>query len=310
MCKLSALLNKFSGGNMVTKKNGSSKSDRKSASHTVRPKRARTSFLVRHRISSDNHPFVGRIYDLSIVAYHFDTYEELAAHADCRYVFHINDSLSTLTQRVESLNVVGSLLWPVALPSDFKDFPVSRYEWLNLTADAFLMRYISVVDCALLLINEIYETGLEPRKCSIDALDKRGVSGKAIAILKAMQLDQGRLREERNSRFHHGKERSFSQDDVTFRFASLFEHRHGGVDGTDQFGRTINLERSLREGLVEMQSEFNRSTRRLVRLLNRLYDLLRFDFELRFKPRIRNSKHGLRAGGQPETDELSNGHRH
>jgi hypothetical protein len=49
-------------------------------------------------LPSDNHKFVGRIYDLSIVGMHFETYEELAKHADC----DVNYALSMLTRRVES----------------------------------------------------------------------------------------------------------------------------------------------------------------------------------------------------------------
>jgi len=48
------------------------------------------------------------------------------------------------------------------LPKSFADFPVSRYEWLTLAADVFLMRYISVVAFSLLIVNTVYETGLGP----------------------------------------------------------------------------------------------------------------------------------------------------
>jgi hypothetical protein len=47
------------------------------------PKRVRHQYYVRHILPSDSHEFVGRIYDLSIVEYHFDNYEELSKHSDC-----------------------------------------------------------------------------------------------------------------------------------------------------------------------------------------------------------------------------------
>lgn len=90
-----------------------------------------TRFLNQYVLPSDNHAFVGRIYDLSIVGMHFETYEDLAKHADCKYAFHINNALSMLTRRVESLNMVGGMLWPTNIPKNFEKFPVSRYEWLN-----------------------------------------------------------------------------------------------------------------------------------------------------------------------------------
>ena len=110
-----------------------------------------TRFLKRFILPSDNHSFVGRVFDLSIVAYHFDSYDDLAQHADCKYAFDVSMELSTLTRRVESLNLVGKMLWPDSVPNNFKEFPVSRYEWLNVAADVFFMRYISVLDCAQFL---------------------------------------------------------------------------------------------------------------------------------------------------------------
>lgn len=248
--------------------------------------RPSTRFLKQFIVPSDTHPFVGRIYDLSIVAYHFDNHEELARHADCKYAFDVNTELSTLTRRVESLNLVGSLLWLQSTSSSVR-LPVSRYEWLTIAADVFLMRYISVVDCALLLANEIFEVGLQRRKCSIENLKKR-VPQRVGSILEELLVDQGTLRNERNARFHHGLERDFTRDDTSFRIAAMH-----GLRGVDQPGRRINVERSFREGLVELQRTFNRATRSLTRLLNRLYDELAAEFETRCAPRFQVSPFGL-----------------
>jgi hypothetical protein len=226
---------------------------------------------------------------------HFETYEELARHSDCKYAFDLNIEVTSLVRRVESLNLTGHLLWPEPLPRDFGKFPISRYEWLTVATDVFLMRYVSVVDCAILLVNSVFELGLNPKQCSIGNLRKKGAPEKAIRLLEEMLKDQGNLRQERNARFHHGTERGFTDDDETFRMTALMEHRWGGVAGNDRFGRKIRMERIFKEGLVEIQREFNGVTRRLVRQLNRLYDLLWFEFEARFGPRIQNSTHGLRV---------------
>jgi hypothetical protein len=114
-------------------------------------------------------------------------------------------------------------------------------------------------------------------------------------LLTELVQDQGKLRSERNARVHHGVERAFTQDDLAFKTAAIFEHRLNGMTGKDRFGRRINLERMLKEGLVELQREFNRSTRILVRQLDRLYDELWREFEARFEPRIRAASHGLNA---------------
>ncbi len=83
-----------------------------------------TRFLKQYVLPSDNHAFVGRIYDLSIVAMHFDSYEDLSKHADCKYAYEVNHALSMLTRRIESLNMVGGMLWPTSMPKNFKEFPV------------------------------------------------------------------------------------------------------------------------------------------------------------------------------------------
>ena len=133
------------------------------------------------------------------------------------------------------------------------------------------------------------------RKCSIENLRKKNVSKKIIDILTTMIDDQGALRTERNSRFHHGVERNFTDDDVTFKIVAQFEHCANGMTGTDRFGRNIDVEQWFREGLVRLQQEFNNSTRRLIKCLNRLYSILRLEFEHRFSPLIRNTSHGFNA---------------
>lgn len=264
--------------------------------NTQKPRRPRAKFLKRHILPSDTHQFIERIFDLSIVAYNFDSYEEICAFPDVKYALDVNEEVTRVVQRVESLNLAGNMLWPDPLPEDFAHFPVSRYEWLTICADVFLMRYVSVVDCALLLTNTVYELGLTRQACRIEKLKKHeSLPERTLSVLEEILDSQGNLRAERNGRLHHGIERTFTQDDQTFRMASIFEHRMNGIKGTDRFGRKILIERMLKEGLVELQREFNSSTKTLVRQMDRLYDLLSEEFEDRFGPRIRAATHGLNA---------------
>jgi hypothetical protein len=263
-----------------------------------KPPRPRTKYYVRHIVTSDNHHFIGRIYDLSIIGLSFDSYDELAKYDDCKYAIDVNHAVSSLAQRVESMNLVGEMLWPAHLPTDFKEFPLSRYQWLMVATDVFLVRYISIVDCALLLVSEVYETGLKPESCTLNNLKRQGIPQNIVDTLNALLDDQGNLRRERNRRVHHGSERSFTWDDQTFRLGSQFERWGNGMTGHDRFGRKINLERSFKEGLVGLQREFNQSTRKLEKQLDRLYDDLREEFEDRFGPRIRAATHGLNAGAK------------
>ncbi len=245
-----------------------------------------TKFLKRYVLSSDNHEFVGRIYDLSIVAMHFNSYDDLAKHADCKYAYDVDYALSMLTRRVESLNMVGGMLWPAGMPKDFKEFPVSRYEWLNISADVFLTRSISLVDCAIILVNEVLECGLSVESCTMANLKKKVVPKPIFDQLRMMLDGQGHLRKERNGRVHHGAERGFSSDDQMFRTGALFEHRFGGARGSN--GRPLPVKRFFREGLIELQREFNGVMRTVVKQLDHLYDLLYPEFESRFSPKFRS----------------------
>ena len=111
-------------------------------------------------MSSDIHSFIGRVFDLSIVGMNFDSYDELAQYPDCKYAIDTNYWLTGLVRRVESLNMVGDMLWLDPVPTNFRDLALTRYQWLTVITDVFLTRYISVVDCALLLVNEVYCLGL------------------------------------------------------------------------------------------------------------------------------------------------------
>lgn len=263
-------------------------------------KRVRSKPLVRHLIKSDHHAFVGRIYDLSIVGMNFDSWDEVAKYPDCKYALETSEYVSALTARVESLNLVGDLMWPHPIPKNFRDFPVSRYQRLTIALDVFLVRYVSVIDCALLLANQVFQCQLGSKECAVAALRKKGDAKAVSDTLEAMLDDQRKLRKERNFRVHEGVERGFTQDDAAFRAASMLAHLQGSALGQDMFGRRINIERFFEEALVEIQREFNQSTRRLVRLLDRLYDHLEEEFESRFIPLIRAATHGFNARARSE----------
>jgi Cthe_2314-like HEPN len=250
---------------------------------------------------SDSHEFIGRIYDLSIIGLHFETYDELAHHPDCKYAYDTNGWVSSLAQRVESLNLVGDMLWPKPMPKSFKEFPISRYEWLTVAKDVFLMRYVSVIDCALLLVNQVYRFGLKPKECTLARLRKCGLPKDVDDHLVQMLGEQEDLRQERNQRIHHGSERSFTDDATTFKMASLFNDKLHGMKGKDQFGRKINVQRSFKEGLVGLQREFNKSTRLLTTRLDGLYDLLGRELENHFGPLIANATHGLNANSKTKS---------
>ncbi|MBS1076060.1 hypothetical protein JK176_14475 [Gluconobacter sp. Dm-73] len=247
-------------------------------------------------MASDKHSFIGRVHDLSIVSLNFDSSDKVAQYLDCKYVIDINYWLTGLARRVESLNMVGDMLWLDPVPKNFRDLALTRYQWLTVITDVFLMRYISVIDCALLLVNEVYRLGLPPKKCTLHNLKKKALPDAIADHLELIIDEQEVLRNERNNRIHHGEEREFTDDDQTFKTTSLFNDKFHGMKGKDRYGRRINVDRSFKEGLVSIQRDFNRSTRLLKKQLDNLYDLLWEEFEDHFGPLVAAATHGLNAG--------------
>ncbi len=139
----------------------------------------------------------------------------------------------------------------------------------------------------MLLASEVLECGIDPRRCNMDTLQKSGVSADVLDALRALSNAYVELRQERNFRFHHGFERSFSDDDSTFRTASLFEHRGRGIVGEDQHGRQIDVDRYFKDGLKGLRADFTAAARSLYVQINALYDLLYDEFEPRFSKKFR-----------------------
>jgi len=237
-------------------------------------------------ISSDGHNFVGRIYDLSIVGMHFDTYEEAAKYPDAKYVLDVNARASLLVRRVGSLNHIGALLWPK--PSiRIEALPISAYEFCNLIQDAFLMRTISILDCCCLLVVEVLELDIKPRLASIERIRKSSKNHACCDRLQALSDLQLDLRTERNVRFHRGEEESLTDDDITFQVVARFKSFRRGMTGTDRHGRKISLRRSYNEAIAHLRKKFCSNATHVSASLDDLYDTLSEEFEKRFQPKFR-----------------------
>ena len=237
----------------------------------------------RYIVESDNHEFIGRVYDLGgMVGLSFDSYEELIKLPDCLYAFEVDGWLSLLTRRVESLNLAGDMLWPECSPEVYDDFPVSKFEWCNVITDVFLMRFFSISDCCMLLSNAVLECGIDPKKTTLGSLAKLTDNEAIMDSLKQILSIQREHRTERNQRFHWGLEKAFTDDDQTFKIASIFQFRGTGISGTDRHGREIDLARFFQDAIEVLRSDFNKSCRILSDGLCTLYDELDDEFGQRF----------------------------
>lgn len=238
--------------------------------------------LRRYILPSDESKFVGRVYDLSIVGLHFESYRQASKFVDAKYVLDVNLRTSLLTRRVESLNHVGDLLWPKK-PVPLTSLPMSAYEFCNLIQDSFLMRIISVLDCCSILLASVLELGIDPRKTNIASIAKLAPKNRCIRPLEDLSNLQNILRTERNVRFHRAEEEEFTEDDETFRMAALWAHRGRPLEGKDHQGREIDVSRSYSAAISHLRSKFNSNTRTLIRALDKFYKPLEGEFEQRFK---------------------------
>lgn len=245
--------------------------------------------IAQFYIELHDHDFVGRVYDLSIVAMYFDSYEEVSKYSDCKYAIDVNGSLTKLVQRVRSINLSGDMLWLEPTLDQFSSLPIAEYDWLIVAQDVFLMRYISVLDCALILANDIFELNQSPKKCIKSRLVKLGLPQSTVTLLEKVENGQEALRNERNARFHHGDERQMSSDDSAFRMASLFAKRGAGLQGKDRNSKEIDLTRYYNETSCIMREDFNMAVENLQKNLNDLLNHLEEEFENRFKPKFRDS---------------------
>lgn len=241
----------------------------------------------RYIVPSDDSEFVGRIFDSSVVALNFETYEELSDWPDAKYALDVNDRTTLLTRRVESLNNVGDLLWPEkVLPLNL--LPVSAYEYCNLIQDTFLMRIISVLDCCCLLTVEVLELDISPRRTNVANIRKLAPSSLCCDNLESLSNLQNNLRAERNFRFHRAEEEELTDDDQTFKMVSLYSHRGSSLRGKDRHGKEIDLDRYYHAAIDRLRSKFNLNAKTLVKALSKFYPTLSNEFEARFRTKCRH----------------------
>lgn len=242
-------------------------------------------------IRSDTHPFIGRIFDLSIASLWFEKAEEVKRFPDILFALMVNERLSLLVDRVESLNHAGDLLWPRRHKEVTTALPLSRYQWLQFIVDVFLMRIVSVTDCCLVLANEALELGKKPQECRLAQLESAGAARDVVDPLRRLVDAQADLRAERNLRVHEGVGMSLGRDDVMLRHLSMFEHLTGTSVATDVDGSQVHVAELYSEARDEIRGRFRRECIELSRRLNAFYSALHPHFEARFQEKYRSHPH-------------------
>jgi Cthe_2314-like HEPN len=225
-------------------------------------------------LSIESSEFIGHIFDLSIIKYSEHDYETLIKIApDRAYVIDLEYRTQNLFHRFQSLNVVYKMLGINEFPVESSFCHIYREEWIRATLDLLLSRFTSVRDCIYLLVAEVFELGLEPRKISLQNLLKNQSIGQHTDIynlLDEISKIGKNLREERNENFHEGVQRSLGDDDITYKLSSLLEfygQRKIYINNVD-----INLDGLHNKVVEEIRCEFDLEVKRLETKLLEILD--------------------------------------
>jgi hypothetical protein len=163
--------------------------------------------------------------------------------------------------------------------------PISRENWVRITLDVLLSRLTSIRDCTFLLIDEVFELGLDPK--SITRLQLKNnptiLSVPSLCNLIDDIANLGRrFREERNLHLHHGQERPLGQDPDLYYVASALEAFGQGIQGIDRAGNPINLENDHKQIIEQLETEFTETTKEFSSKIHALFDLIYPYFKERF----------------------------
>ena len=243
--------------------------------------------VKRFEIAADNHPFVGRIFDLSIIHLHdFESPEDALHYPDVSYALSVIERTNLIVDRLDSLNCIGDLLWSRS-PIKAATLPISTYDFCNLIHDAFLMRTISILDCFCLLAVDVLELEIKPRQANIERIRSTTNNHPCCDRLQILSDIQFELRTERNFRFHSGIQRSLTDDDQIFRtFARIEKFSKRNVTATNTDGSVTSSRELYKEAIGNLREQFNANVKNLSTALNPIYDSMHDEFEKRFSEKF------------------------
>jgi hypothetical protein len=241
-------------------------------------------------LSLEKSEFVGNVYDMA-TPIHLgvkDYSELLSTEPEKAYIVDVHYRINMLVKRFESLNMIYKMIGVNQFPILSQRHSIIRQEWSKIILDVLLSRITSVRDCTYLLINDIFELGLNARDVSRRSLiDHLSIPVHPFNKFINDIADIGKdLRKERNLHMHEGEERELGEDPTTYFIASIFEGWGREISGNDQFGNPINLDENHRRVMEQIESDF---TSNAIMLQNTLYDL--FD---ELKPIFMNKIHEKR----------------
>lgn len=189
---------------------------------------------------------------------------------DFAYAWSVGGRLNVLEEAIIALRPIVQMLGvkEFPIPSEVRD--IDRYVWLSATIDLALFRVSAIRDCCYVLVNEVFELGINPRELSLRRL-KREEDLKGTPVLEALLTIDSigtDLRAERNKRAHEGIQRPFgedSHDTLMFKLAAMYEGKGKDTvqnfDLEHEYGNQVSLlldayvknAEALREAVLEFQ---------------------------------------------------------
>jgi hypothetical protein len=208
-------------------------------------------------------------FQLSDHTYH-DRDDFVRKDPDFAYAWSVGGRLNVLEEAIIALRPIVQMLGATEFPIPSDVRPIDRYVWLSATIDLALFRISAIRDCCYVLVNEVFELGINPRELSLRRLKEEQVL-KGTPILEAL-LAVGSigkdLRAERNKRAHEGIQRSFgedSQETLIFKVAAMSEGKDSGMvqdfDLKREYAKQVSLlyetyvknAEALREAVLHLQ---------------------------------------------------------
>ncbi|SRR6266404_4152204 len=176
-------------------------------------------------------------FQLSDHTYH-DRDDFVRKDPDFAYAWSVGCRLNVLEEAIIALRPIVQMLGVTEFPIPSKVRAIDRYVWLSATIDLALFRASAIRDCCYVLVNEVFELGINPRELSLRRLKKEGalLGEPVLDCLSTIGSIGKDLRAERNKRAHEGIQRLFgedSQDTLMFKFAAMIEGK--GRSGVQEF---------------------------------------------------------------------------
>jgi hypothetical protein len=94
---------------------------------------------------------------------------------DFAYAWSVGSRLHVLEEAIIALRPIVQMLGVTEFPIPSKVRAIDRYVWISATIDLALFRISVIRDCSYVLVNAVFELGINPRELSLRRLKREEV---------------------------------------------------------------------------------------------------------------------------------------